>query len=230
MSTKVKSKLKPSKPAFKKAPGVPQDKLAIAKAKNKVMEDNMNTRIGRVLRTNLESNNFGKEHLPFASRFLKSLLSEANVAPVTPEEPVDSEQNQKSPKDFTPEGDKEAFQNSLEVDTNKDEFEIPGVSPDITSQTIQEIKQWSKKLNEFAEFLNDPDENSLHKILSNGDRAGSLLRGVTRKASDSITRIAGEVEKLKEILNTYIITAPKKLAEVQPQAGQGQQNAGWTQY
>jgi hypothetical protein len=36
---------------------------------------------------------------------------------------------------------------------------------------------------------------------------------LTRKASDSITRIAGEVEKLKEVLNTFIITAPKKLRD-----------------
>jgi hypothetical protein len=49
-----------------------------------------------------------------------------------------------------------------------------------------------------------------------------LLRGVTRKASDSITRIAGEVEKLKEILNTYIITAPKKLRDTEGQPGWNQ--------
>lgn len=58
-------------------------------------------------------------------------------------------------------------------------------------------------------FLNSPEQESLHKVLADNDRAGSLLRGITRKASDSITRIAGEIEKLKEILNTYINTAPK---------------------
>jgi len=85
----------------------------------------------------------------------------------------------------------------------------------MTSDTINKIQEWSSKLNDFAEFLNDPTTNSLHKILADGDRAGSLLRGVTRKASDSITRIAGEVEKLKEILNTYIITAPKKMRDTE---------------
>ena len=64
-------------------------------------------------------------------------------------------------------------------------------------------------------FLNSPEEESLHKVLADNDRAGSLLRGITRKASDSITRIAGEIEKLKEILNTYINTAPKKLRDTE---------------
>ena len=96
-------------------------------------------------------------------------------------------------------------------------------------RSISTIREWAKKLDEFAEFLNDPASStsegkpSLHKILSDGDRSGSLLRGVTRKASDSITRIAGEVEKLKEILNTYIITAPKKLRDTEGQPG-------WTQF
>jgi predicted transcriptional regulator len=85
----------------------------------------------------------------------------------------------------------------------------------MTTDTINSIRSWSSKLDDFASFLNDPSSESLHKILADGDRAGSLLRGVTRKASDSITRIAGEEEKLKEILNTYIITAPKKLRDTE---------------
>jgi hypothetical protein len=157
--------------------------------------------------------------LPFASRFFSSLIREQEEATVPP--PVD---DKKSPEQFTPEGDKAEFDKSLDQTANPDKFETKGVSPDVTSDTIKNIKEWSQKLDQFAEFLNDPTTESLHKILSDGDRSGSLLRGVTRKASDSITRIAGEIEKLKEILNTYIITAPKKLRDTE------QQTAGWTQY
>jgi hypothetical protein len=232
MSTKVKSKLKPNKPAFKKAPNVPQDASAIKKAKQKVMDDNMNTRVGRVLRANMESFEFDKYHVPFASRFLKNLVSEQDeieITKTTPSQNAGEAPTQKSPDEFTPEGDKEEFNKSLEQNTPEDEFDTMGVSPDVTSDTLEKIKDWSKKLDDFASFLNDPSSESLHYILSKGDRSGSLLRGVTRKASDSITRIAGEVEKLKEILNTYIITAPKKLRDVQSQMAGGQ-GAGWTQY
>ena len=177
--------------------------------------------VSRILTQNKERMNLKEGHMPFASRFLASLLKEQEETLPVP--PVGDEEV-KTPDKFTPEGDKEAFDKSLEPETDKGEFETQGVSPDVTSQTINSIKEWSVKLDEFAEFLNDPSSKSLHKILSDGDRAGSLLRGVTRKASDSITRIAGEIEKLKEILNTYIITAPKKLRDTE------QQTAGWTQY
>jgi hypothetical protein len=121
----------------------------------------------------------------------------------------------KSTEEFTPETNKKDFENSLEAETAPDQFDVEGNPAEMTSETINSIRSWSSKLDEFASFLNDPSSESLHKILADGDRAGSLLRGVTRKASDSITRIAGEVEKLKEILNTYIITAPKKLRDTE---------------
>jgi hypothetical protein len=176
--------------------------------------------VNRILQQNMEPLKLEQTHIPFASRFLNRLLSEQEDKNV--EVPEDS--TTKSPEDFTPETNQQDFQKSLESTTEPDTFDTDGVSPDVTSNTINSIKEWSGKLDDFASFLNDPSTESLHKILADGDRAGSLLRGVTRKASDSITRIAGEVEKLKEILNTYIITAPKKLRDTE------QQTAGYTQY
>ena len=58
--------------------------------------------------------------------------------------------------------------------------------------------------------MNSPTSQSLAKTLASEDRPGSLLRGITRKASDSISRIAGEIAKLKETLNGFINLAPKK--------------------
>jgi uncharacterized membrane-anchored protein YjiN (DUF445 family) len=182
--------------------------------------------VNRILKQNMTSMDLTESHVPFAARFLKNLISEKEV--VAPEPTVDdavsAEATAKSPEDFTQETNEKDFQQSLEPATEPDAFDTEGTPPETTSDTINAIKEWSTKLDEFAGFLNDPSTESLHKILSDGDRAGSLLRGVTRKASDSITRIAGEVEKLKEILNTYIITAPKKLRDTE------QQNSGWTQF
>ena len=125
----------------------------------------------------------------------------------------------RSPDNFTPEKTKEDFNNSLDGQTPKDEFDVEGIDPNVSAQSIKQIRQWSEKLDQFAEFLNDPSTQSLHKILADNDRAGSLLRGVTRKASDSITRIAGEIEKLKEVLNSFIIMAPKKLRDTEQLKG-----------
>jgi hypothetical protein len=226
MNNKLKVKLKPKKPSKMSCASVPQDENKVKSAKKKVMADNMNKKVNRIMRVNMEKNDMGTSHIPFVSRFLRNLIIEQEeAAPAAPAPTGDvTGGTQKSPSEFTPEGDKAAFDKSLEPETNPKEFDTQGVSPDVTSETINSIKEWSTKLDEFASFLNDPSTDSLHKILADGDRAGSLLRGVTRKASDSITRIAGEVEKLKEILNTYIITAPKKLRDTE------QQVSGWTQY
>lgn len=165
----------------------------------------------RILKSNMERPSLDlSKYDPFAARVLMSLLKEQEE---TVE--IDASEEVKSPEDFTPETNKQDFENSLEPETPKDQFDVEGTPTEMTSETINAIREWSSKLDQFASFLNDPSSESLHKILADGDRAGSLLRGITRKASDSITRIAGEVEKLKEILNTYIITAPKKMRDTE---------------
>ena len=160
--------------------------------------------------------------IPFMRSFFNSLFSEAEgdeVSAPAQAEIRDLPAVTRSPDNFTPEKTKEDFNNSLDGQTPKDEFDIEGIDPNVSAQSIKQIRQWSEKLDQFAEFLNDPSTQSLHKILADNDRAGSLLRGVTRKASDSITRIAGEIEKLKEVLNSFIIMAPKKLRDTEQLKG-----------
>lgn len=169
--------------------------------------------VKRILTSNMSRlNSLEESDIPFVKSFLYSLIKEQEEVEAVEE--VDTTAP-KSPKDFTPEQNKTDFESSLEQQTDPSQFDVEGVSPEYTVQNVEKIAEWSKKLDEFAEFLNSPEQDSLHKVLANNDRAGSLLRGITRKASDSITRIAGEIEKLKEILNTYINTAPKKLRDTE---------------
>lgn len=156
-----------------------------------------------------------KESYLFAERFLVSLLKEQNEDATEMDIASEMDAQAASPEDFTPEKNKEDFQNSLEPETNSAEFDVDGISADVTVETIKRVKDWALELNEFEKFLNNPSETSLHRILADNDRAGSLLRGITRKASDSITRIAGEIAKLKEVLNTFVNTAPKKMRDTE---------------
>lgn len=155
--------------------------------------------------------------IPFIRSFYSSLLKEQEEgAPSIDQEMSDinvPSDTKVSPEDFTPEKTKQDYEKSLEPETDKESFDIEGIDPNISTESIKKIKEWSGKLDQFAEFLNDPTTQSLHKILAENDKPGSLLRGVTRKASDSITRIAGDIEKLKEVLNSFIIMAPKKLRD-----------------
>lgn len=183
-------------------------KSTVPQASKKVEKE-----VKRILTSNKSRLNLEEEsNIPFVKSFLYSLLKEQEEEKIDVET-SEIEDTQKSPEDFTPERNKEDFAKSLEAETSPDQFDVEGVSPELTVQNVEKIAEWSKKLDDFAMFLNSPEEDSLHKILADNDRAGSLLRGITRKASDSITRIAGEIEKLKEILNTYINTAPKKMRD-----------------
>jgi hypothetical protein len=152
--------------------------------------------------------------IPFASRFLSALITEAEEPEVKDEVEL-TDVDQKSPEDFSPEKNKEDFEKALEPETPENKFDIEGVSPEATSHSIEEIEKWSLKLDEFTAMLNDPNIDSLHKFLSDNDKAGSLLRGIMRKSSDNITRTTGELDKLKEVLNSFIITAPKKIRDTE---------------
>jgi hypothetical protein len=165
-----------------------------------------------------------ESNIPFIRSFYTSLLKEADEIPTEEENPEETPEEipyketpeeKGSPEDFTPEKTKEEYEKSLEPETEKDSFDVEGLDPNISTESIKQIREWSGKLDQFAEFLNDPTTESLHKVLADNDKPGSLLRGVTRKASDSITRIAGEIEKLKEVLNSFIIMAPKKLRDTE---------------
>jgi hypothetical protein len=136
--------------------------------------------------------------MPFLRSFVSSLVQEAG------------EVEAKAPEDFTADQNKQDFEGSLDAETPKDQYDVAGTNPNVTANAITEIQKWSQKLDEFAAFMNDPQQHSLHQILATEDRPGSILRGITRKASDSITRIAGEIAKLKETLNGFINMAPKK--------------------
>jgi len=170
--------------------------------------------VKRILDANMKLINFNESEIPFIESFVKHLLVEQGENDSEPIETTPTPSSVSAPSDFTPEKNAQDFEQSLSPETQPETFNTEGIPAHVTQQNIDQIKTWADKLDEFANFLNDPDKGtSLHRILADADRPGSLLRGVTRKASDSITRIAGEVEKLKEVLNTFIITAPKKMRD-----------------
>lgn len=148
--------------------------------------------------------------VPFARSFYTTLIQEAEKdEAILTDEPVVQDV-----KDFTPEKNKEDFTNALEPDTDEKQFDVEGLPVGITTDAINKVNEWSTKLEEFANFLNDPaNKDSLHKVLADADRPGSVLRGVTRKTSDAITRVAGEIRKIEEVLNSFSIMAPKKVRD-----------------
>jgi hypothetical protein len=184
------------------------------KSKKKNMKTKKaHSEVNRILKSNISRLDLNESSdIPFVKNFLYSLIKEQEE--VEQElEPQKEKSAPKTPDQFTPEQNQKDLESSLDPNTDPSEFDVEGVAPELTVQNIEKVLEWSKKLDAFALFLNSPQEESLHKILADNDRAGSLLRGITRKASDSITRITGEIEKLKAVLDTYVNTAPKKLRD-----------------
>lgn len=148
-----------------------------------------------------------ESYIPFIKSFVSHLIKEADE-PLTPE-------------DFTPDETSKAFEGSLEPETPADQFDTEGTDPSVLADAITSVRQWSDKLDEFVKFLNDPKTQSLHKVLATQDRPGSLVKGITRKTSDSISRVAGEIAKLKQTLDGFINLAPKKQRDSDALVAQG---------
>ena len=194
----------------------------LVKKKKKIMKTlvpqsskKVNSEVKRILDANMRSISLEQSDIPYITSFIKALIREqgedtGEAIPSNTDLPEANPEG-KSPADFTPERNAEDFGKNMSPETAPETFDTEGIPAGVTQQSLEQIKTWASKLDEFANFLNDPDKStSLHRILADSDKPGSLLRGVTRKATDSFTRIAGEIEKLKEVLNSFIITAPKK--------------------
>lgn len=171
----------------------------------------VNSDVKRILDANMRSISLEQSDIPYITSFIKALIREQGEDTGEAITSSATDLPAPHPADFTPERNAKDFRKNLGSDTQPETFDTVGIDPKTTTQNLEQIKTWASKLDEFANFLNDPDKStSLHRILADSDKPGSLLRGVTRKATDSITRIAGEIEKLKEVLNSFIIMAPKK--------------------
>jgi len=177
-------------------------------SKDKSQKNKGKTEIQRILKANTCKCKVGDEcdcgrleesNTLFARKFLFNLVREA-----------DELEAERDPGQFDDETNKQDFKNALNPETPDNQFDVEGLDPSMITQNIEVINSWAKKLDEFANFLNDPGTQSLHKILADADKPGTLLKGITRKSSDAITRIAGEISKLQEVLNSFVILAPKK--------------------
>lgn len=72
------------------------------------------------------------------------------------------------------------------------------------------IKNYIVKLEDFADSLNGVDTDSLQKMVTDMDRAGSLFQGISRETSSDIIKLAEQTRQLSEILKGFIINSAKR--------------------
>ena len=170
-------------------------------------ENNFKQRIQKKTNTLLNQSNtpIQEGHMIFAKAFIRNLVQEAEEL-----------EGVSSVEEFTPEKNKADFAAGLDQGTDPSGFDVEGKPPEATSDELNQVKTFSEKIGAFVDFLNDyKSGSSMHQILSDADHQGSLMRGISRKVSDAITRSSGELSKIQEILNSFIIQGPRKLKDLQ---------------
>ena len=194
--------------------------MATLKQKKKA---NKNKEINRILQTNLTAGALVKEDVYFAKKFLGVVLEEDDLPSIG--DPAGMEDalpmpksNEASPDAFTSDQNQVDFEASLDVNTDKNAFDVEGGSKDAESFSnvyVKKCHKWVKHIEEFAKFLNDTASNSLNTQLNDADRDGSVFKGITRKIGDNIAKTAGELSRIAETLKKAIADAPKKQRELQ---------------
>ena len=95
----------------------------------------------------------------------------------------------------SPEGDAEAFANSMEEEGGEEAFNT--LAPEgYAERHIENVKKWQSRITDFLDWLNGTD-NSLRTELSELD---DTYAGVSKDAEKKISDIAQNLGALKEIL------------------------------
>lgn len=131
------------------------------------------------------------------------------------EEEVDERMN---PEDITPDMEDAAYADSFDGETDMGEFSTDTDVPGFQSKYGERIKGWIKRINEFSEWLNGTESESLNKQIIEMDKTNSPFEGISTEAK-KITAIAQDLRSFSEKLNGVILTIDKKQRDVSSQQG-----------
>lgn len=127
---------------------------------------------------------------------------------------LDEDINDKvGPADITPEGDEEAFNQSFENPEDADEFSTDPAVAGFQDKYVEQAKSWITQINEFCEWLNGTDSNSLNKQLIAMDKQNSPFEGISNEAK-KITGIARDLASLAEGIKGVVLTIDKKHRDI----------------
>jgi hypothetical protein len=122
-----------------------------------------------------------------------------------------------------------AFEDSLEKDTNPDDFKRDGLGFDPTesqADAFQAVLEYVDKANEMVQELNNPrSDKSLNRFLAHADREGSPMRGLSQKLASQIEKAANALDIVKNSLASVAAREPAlrreadKLKEFQASGG-----------
>lgn len=119
--------------------------------------------------------------------------------------------------DIDPEKEKAALASSLDKETNPDDFLVDAPTQDLNASVQQAVSQreqqmmnqlqgWISTMEEFRDFLNGQDPNSVQKALASAE-SETILDKMRNAEQRKIARVATELAALIESFKGYIAQA-----------------------
>jgi len=106
--------------------------------------------------------------------------------------------------------ERSAMIKSLDRGTRAEDFDVPipssAVSDAKKHEQIQELKTWIATIDNFIEFLNAPNSESLQTKLHSAG-CDTLFDAIARSEKKKISRLAAELSSLSESMKGYLISA-----------------------
>lgn len=104
------------------------------------------------------------------------------------------------------------FENNMEkninsIDTevyNQEEKKLQNHIKQRTEENNELLAEWVKNINDFIDFLNNPQNPGSIKSITNNAMPGSTLEKIKKTESRRLTRVSTEAAALSQALNSYI--------------------------
>jgi len=114
----------------------------------------------------------------------------------------------------TPEPDGDAaWKKTLDKDTDHSKFDSESnPSLKLDTEGVEKARQWIKKLDDMATFINGTDEESLNAQINALEMRNSIpFKGIVRREEKRITKLAENLRGLAELFKTVVTSSGKKI-------------------
>ena len=141
----------------------------------------------------------------FANVVKENLAMGFEAAPKAPVPPA--------PAEPAPDEGEAAWKKSLDPQTDPNKFDAaknPALKLD--TEGVVKAREWIKKLDDMATFINGTDESSLNAQINALDMRNSIpFKGIVRREEKRITKLAENLRGLAELFKTVVTSSGKKI-------------------
>jgi len=106
-----------------------------------------------------------------------------------------------------------AWKKTLDKDTDHSKFDSESnPSLKLDTEGVEKARQWIKKLDDMATFINGTDEESLNAQINALEMRNSIpFKGIVRREEKRITKLAENLRGLAELFKTVVTSSGKKI-------------------